>query len=63
MSPPKMSYSDENYYRKKVESDNWALTFDDVLCIPGYTDFAPEDVDIETKIGPYSFKVPIISKS
>lgn len=52
---------DKNYFRRKASTDSYALTFDDVLCLPGNTDFAPSEVDLETKIGPYTFKLPIIS--
>ncbi|MCP4764091.1 MAG: IMP dehydrogenase [archaeon] len=51
------------YFRNKVMSDIWSLTFDDVLCVPSFTNFEPSSVDISTKIGPYKFKIPIITAS
>ena len=39
-----------------------ALTFDDVLLLPRYTDFLPADVELETKISRnISLKIPLIS--
>lgn len=56
--------SDKTYYRDKLRSEqNWALTFDDVICEPGFTNFNPEDVDISTQLGPYQLKMPIMSAS
>ncbi len=59
----KNNFSNDNYFfRKKTESETgYALTFDDILCLPGYTDFDPKDVSIDTTIGPFSFKLPIFS--
>ncbi|MHA1818920.1 MAG: IMP dehydrogenase [Promethearchaeota archaeon] len=54
-------FEDPYYFRKKFQTDKYTLTFDDVLCLPGYTRFSPEDTDIKTKIGPYEFKIPIFS--
>jgi IMP dehydrogenase len=54
--------NDTHYFRNKVDSGSgYALTFDDVICLPGYTDFDPKDVYIDTKVGPFSFKLPIFS--
>ena len=49
------------YFREKFHTKEWCLTFDDVLCMPGFTNFDPEKVDISTTIGPYKFKIPILS--
>jgi IMP dehydrogenase len=38
-------------------------TFDDVLILPGFTDFAPEEVDISSKLGKYPFHLPIMSSA
>jgi IMP dehydrogenase len=39
-----------------------ALTFDDVLLLPRYTDFLPEDTDLETKVSRNIFiKIPLVS--
>ncbi len=40
------------------------LTFDDVLLVPRYNGFkSRKDVDISVKLGPYTFKSPIISSN
>ncbi|MFX1311545.1 MAG: IMP dehydrogenase [Promethearchaeota archaeon] len=38
-------------------------TFDDVLILPGFTNFTPEDVDLSSKLGKYHFNLPIISSA
>lgn len=49
-------------FRKKAFChEGWILTFDDVICKPGYTNFPPEDVMINSHIGPYKFHIPIIT--
>jgi len=54
--------SDTHYFRKKLDSVNgYALTFDDIICLPGFSNFDPKDANIETNIGPFSFKTPIFS--
>ena len=50
-------------YRNKVHSDKLIATFDDVLILPGFTDFEPKDVDISTKLGKHHFNLPIISSA
>lgn len=56
--------ADKTYFREKLSSgQNWALTFDDVICEPGYTNFDPQDVDISTNLGPHKLKMPIMSAS
>lgn len=50
-----------DYYRKKVHSDELIATFDDVLIIPSYTDFDPEDIDISSNIGKYKLNIPILT--
>jgi len=59
----KNNYSnDTSFFRKKIDADNgYALTFDDIICLPGFTNFDPKDVDIGTKLGIYTFKLPIFS--
>ncbi len=59
----KNNFSNDTYhFRKKVDSVNgYALTFDDIICLPGFTNFDPKDVKIETNIGSFSFKTPIFS--
>lgn len=47
-------------FRTKVASDKgWVLTFDDVICLPGYTDFLPNECAISTNLGPFHFESPI----
>ncbi len=49
-------------FRQKVSADKgWVLTFDDVICLPGYTDFLPHECDIATNLGPFHFESPIIT--
>ncbi len=38
-----------------------ALTFDDVLVVPGWSEVLPNDVDISTKLGPLTLRVPLMS--
>ncbi len=47
-------------FREKVAADQgWVLTFDDVICLPGYTDFLPKECNIGTDLGPFHFESPI----
>ena len=48
-------------FRKKafISDQNMILTFDDVLCKPGYTGFSPAECDISTNLGPFHFNSPI----
>lgn len=49
-------------FRKKAFADqNFILTFNDVLCKPGYTGFSPSECNIKTNLGPFNFESPIIS--
>ncbi|MBD3254299.1 MAG: CBS domain-containing protein [Candidatus Lokiarchaeota archaeon] len=50
-----------DYYRKKAFTDEFITTFDDVLILPGYTNFKPSEVDTSTTLGKYFFNIPIIS--
>ncbi|HEC39672.1 MAG TPA: CBS domain-containing protein, partial [bacterium] len=52
-----------NYYRKKIHTDKLITTFDDVLILPGFTDFTPSDVDLSSTLGSYQFNLPIISSA
>ncbi len=38
-----------------------ALTFDDVLLVPRYSDTLPRDVDVSTRLGPLALNVPLLS--
>ncbi len=54
--------ADQQSFRKKVFWDEgWVLTYDDIICLPGYTDFKPDEVSVRSNIGPYQFNIPIIS--
>ena len=55
--------TEDRYYREKASTAHWMHTFDDVLCEPGFTDFDPSEVNIQTTIGPYKFNIPVISAS
>src|SRR5437016_1000411 len=38
------------------------FTFDDILLLPGYSDFSRSDIDLSTKISKnFSVKIPLIS--
>ncbi len=50
-------------YRKKIHTDDLIATFDDVLVLPGFTDFDPSDVDISIKLGKYHLNLPIMSSA
>jgi len=52
-----------NYYRKKIHSNELIATFDDVLILPGFTNFAPDEVDISSNLGKYHFNLPIMSSA
>ena len=50
-----------DYYRKKAHTDEIISTFDDVLIIPGFTNFKPSEVSLATTLGKYKFNLPIMS--
>ena len=52
-----------DYYRKKIQSEKLIATFDDVLILPGFTDFSPSEVDISSTLGKYRFNLPIMSSA
>ena len=52
-----------DYFRKKVHYEEIVATFDDILIMPGYTNFDIEDVSLHSKIGKYHFNLPIISSA
>lgn len=52
----------QNNFRKKAYCDEgWILTFDDVMCVPSYTEFEPDQVSVVSNIGPFTFNIPIMS--
>ena len=48
-------------FRGKIHSKELIATFDDVLILPGFTDFSPSEVDLFSKLGKYHFNLPIFS--
>ena len=52
-----------DYFRKKIHSDDLVATFDDMLILPGFTDFDIDDVDVTSRLGKYTFNLPIISSA
>ncbi|MCK4479859.1 MAG: IMP dehydrogenase [Candidatus Lokiarchaeota archaeon] len=50
-------------YRKKVHSQELIATFDDVLVLPGFTNFSPSEVDISSNLGKYHLNLPIMSSA
>ena len=48
-------------YRSKVHYKELISTFDDVLILPGFTNFSPEEVDISSNLGRHHLHVPIMS--
>ena len=51
----------QNNFRKKAYCDEgWILTFDDVMCVPSYTEFEPIS-SVVSNIGPFTFNIPIMS--
>ncbi len=51
------------FYREKIHEKELIATFDDVLILPGFTDFAPDEVDISSKLGKYHFNLPIMTSA
>ncbi|MHA2005702.1 MAG: IMP dehydrogenase [Promethearchaeota archaeon] len=52
-----------NYYRNKIHSNELIATFDDVLILPGFTNFSPSDVDLSSTLGKFHFNLPIMSSA
>ncbi len=38
-----------------------ALTFDDVLIVPGYTEVLPNETDVKAQLGPFQLNIPLLS--
>ncbi len=54
--------STAKYFRDKAFSTKgMVLTFDDIIVKPGYTEFHPDEVQISTKVGPFTFHTPIFT--
>jgi IMP dehydrogenase len=50
-----------DFRKKAFRNENLIVTFDDVICIPGYTNFPFDEVDLSTQLGPFRFYIPICS--
>jgi len=50
-------------FREKIHSKDLIATFDDILVLPGFTNFAPSEVDISSNLGKYHFNLPIMSSA
>ena len=50
-------------YRKKIHYNELIATFDDVLILPGFTNFSPSEVDISSDLGKYHFNLPLMSSA
>ncbi|MFX1308389.1 MAG: IMP dehydrogenase [Promethearchaeota archaeon] len=50
-------------YRKKIHYNELIATFDDVLILPGFTNFSPTEVDISSNLGKYHLNLPIMSSA
>jgi IMP dehydrogenase len=50
-------------YRDKVHSKELIATFQDVLILPGFTNFAPNEVDISSNLGKHHLNLPIMSSA
>ena len=46
---------------KSLFAGGEALTFDDVLVVPGYSEVLPDDVDTTTQMGSIELRVPLLS--
>jgi len=50
-------------FREKVHSKELIATFDDVLILPGFTNFSPSEVDISSNLGKFHLNLPIMSSA
>lgn len=50
-----------DFYRKKIHYMDLIATFDDILILPDYTSFNPEEIDISSNLGKYHFNIPVFS--
>ena len=50
-------------FREKTHSKDLIATFDDVLILPGFTNFSPEGVNISSNLGRYNLNLPIMSSA
>jgi IMP dehydrogenase len=52
-----------DYYRNKIHSKELIATFDDVLILPGFTNFSPNEVELSSSLGSFNFNLPIMSSA
>jgi IMP dehydrogenase len=50
-----------DFRKKAFRDENLIITFDDIICLPAYTDFPFSECDISSQIGPFSFHLPIMT--
>ncbi len=50
-------------FREKIHSKELIATFDDVLILPGFTNFSPAEVNISSNLGKYHLNLPIMSSA
>jgi IMP dehydrogenase len=50
-------------YRKKIHTEEIIATFQDVLILPGFTNFNPQEVDISSSLGKHYLNLPIMSSA
>ncbi|MDX1798005.1 MAG: IMP dehydrogenase [Candidatus Lokiarchaeia archaeon] len=50
-------------YRKKIHTEELIATFQDILILPGFTNFNPQEVDISSSLGKYHLNLPILSSA
>ena len=50
-------------YRKKIHTEDLIATFQDILILPGFTNFNPKEVDISSNLGKYHLNLPILSSA
>ncbi|MEE9378246.1 MAG: IMP dehydrogenase [Candidatus Lokiarchaeia archaeon] len=50
-------------FREKIHSKELIATFDDVLILPGFTNFSPVEVNISSSLGKYHLNLPIMSSA
>ncbi|MFX0005192.1 MAG: IMP dehydrogenase [Promethearchaeota archaeon] len=50
-------------YRKKIHTEELIATFQDILILPGFTNFNPQEVDISSNLGRYHLNLPILSSA
>ena len=52
---------DDHDPNEHIFTDSAALTFDDLLVVPGYSEVLPTDVDTTTRLGDITLRIPLLS--